>query len=132
MKKQRTTTHTHALSSAKLYALRISARKTRKPQQINRPIDGQHLKVEEGVAGGDISNLSLSESFRAARCMIIQHFWYTHTRMLHTYREAGAHTHSSQLVTVRGDLVQVEICDAQGVCVSVESDFGETTQRALF
>lgn len=64
---------------------------------------------------GDISNLSLSESFRAARCMIIQHFWYTHTRLLHTYR-GGTHAHSSQLVTVRGDLVQVEIGDAQGVC----------------
>lgn len=63
--------------------------------------------------------------------MIIQHFWYTHTRMLHTYRgEVRTYTHSAQLVIVRGDLVQVEIGDAQGVCV--ESDFGETTQRALF
>lgn len=52
--------------------------------------------------------------------------------MVHTYREVGAYTHSSQLVTVRGDLVQVGIGDAQGVCESVESDFGETTQRALF
>lgn len=67
--------------------------------------------------------------------MIIQHFWYTHTRMLHTYRgEVRTYTHSSQLVIVWGDLVQVEIGDGQGVyvCVSVESDFGETTQRALF
>lgn len=50
--------------------------------------------------------------------MIIQHFWYTHTRMVHTYRgEVRTYTHGSQLVTVRGDLVQVEIGDAQGVCV---------------
>lgn len=54
-----------------------------------------------------------------------------HTYECYTHLQRG--TYTAQLVTVRGDLVQVEICVAQGVCarVCVESDFGETTQRTI-
>lgn len=89
----------HAPSSVKLSALRtlnLSAKRENRSKSIDR-LTGALPQPAEGVrrevAGAEISILSLSESFRAARCMIIQHFWYTHTNATHTY--SGAHTQLS-------------------------------------
>lgn len=40
----------------------------------------------------------------------------TYANATHLQGGLRTYTHSSQLVTVRGDLVQAEIDDAQGVC----------------
>lgn len=100
----RTNARTFLLARLLLYALGISAaaKRENRRKSIGRLTDGQQHHLKPGVRGGgdvwgeQISNLSLSESFpRAARCMIIQHFWLrTHTRILAHLQRTHAHTHA--------------------------------------
>lgn len=117
-----------------------TSRKTRKPQQIKRPIDGppqlqqgrgevEIWKVRAVAAAAAVGNGDQTRAFRSSLsplcrmyAIIIQHFCragtHKHTLTLHTYTHTHAHPQLKPVVvTLSRD-------------VEVESDFGETTQRA--
>lgn len=116
-----------------------TSRKTRKPQQIKRPIDGppqlqqgrgevEIWKVRAVAAAAAVGNGDQTRAFRSSLsplcrmyAIIIQHFCragtHKHTLTLHTYTHTHAHPQLRPVVTLSRD-------------VGVESDFGETTQRA--
>lgn len=102
---KRTNTHAHALSKRPAaYAQSRTARKTRKPQQINRP--------EEAVAGLE-TRRSNSKCFRDE----LREF----VRLFNTSgASARTHTHTQLAAIVTRD-------ESRGS--TVESDFGETTPR---
>lgn len=115
-----------------------TSRKTRKPQQIKRPIDGppqlQHRGREvwkvraaaAAVGNGDQTRAFRSSFSLSAVCTRLLFntsagLVHTNTHLLCTSAHTHAHAHPQLrpvvVVTLSGD-------------VGVESDFGETTQRA--